>query len=206
MIRRHWKDSRVIRLTSTVLHLTKALLESLNLHLELSHALVKHFEYFAIVFMDGTGLGAGDGLADWTWLGDGLRSKDQDLGLVSPHGVFVSGSSLVDGSVARGVRRMRTGGSVDVVLNACGRLVRSGCVNGSMIRSSGVDRSMNKSIARGAGCNRISGSHLVYCTASVLLPRKSVGIEVQNPCEGGIWCVPHWSTYLFDALYVFAEG
>jgi hypothetical protein len=66
MIRRHWKDSRVIRLTSTVLHLTKALLESLNLHLELSHALVKHFEYFAIVFMDGTGLGAGDGLADWT--------------------------------------------------------------------------------------------------------------------------------------------
>jgi hypothetical protein len=52
-------NSRVIRLTSTVLHLTKALLESLNLQLELSHALVKHFEYFAIVFVDGSSLVGG---------------------------------------------------------------------------------------------------------------------------------------------------
>jgi hypothetical protein len=166
---RYWKYSRIIGLTSTVLHLTKALLESLNLQLELGHALVKHLEYFAIVFMDGTGLEVGHGLADWTRLGNGLRSKGQGLGLVDILlGVFVSGSSLIDGSVARGVRRSRTGGSVGAILIAFGRLVRSSGVVRSMVRSSGVDRSMNRSIVRGAGCDRISGSHLVYCPRSIL--------------------------------------
>jgi hypothetical protein len=163
----------------------KALLESLNLQSELSHALVEHFEYFTIVFVDGTGLAGGDGLADWARLGNGSMSKGQRL-VDTLHRIFLSGSSLVDGSVARGARRSRTGGSIDVVLNAVGRLVRSSGVVRSMVRSSNVDRSMSRSTACGSGCDRIGGCHLVYCTVSVLLLVRSVRVEMQISGKRGM--------------------